>query len=108
MMLVEGVHHDQVQRLCTHFRGGKCWSFLPGLLALEGRVTEVSVCMAQHEWPNRAGAEPAVMMSFLEAESQCTAAGKRLCTEAEWETACEGPSRAPFPYGWRQDPEACN
>jgi formylglycine-generating enzyme required for sulfatase activity len=108
MVLVEGVHHEYVQRLCTSYNAGHCWGFFPGALAVEPRETPVRVCVDRFEWPNRAGARPAIMLRFTEAEARCAAAGKRLCTEFEWETACEGPLVLPFPYGHAQDPRACN
>ncbi len=108
MRLVRGVHSDQVQRVCDELHQGHCFSFLPGLAAREGRETPVSTCMDEYEWPNRAGAKPVVMLRYVEAEERCRSAGKRMCTEVEWELACEGPSASPFPYGWRFDPNACN
>jgi formylglycine-generating enzyme required for sulfatase activity len=108
MRLVEGAHSEYVQRLCTDFRAGHCFAMFPGLLALEPRVTPIRTCMDVYEWPNRAGAEPVVMLRFVEAEARCADAGKRLCTEFEWELACEGPETLPWPYGWRYDEAACN
>jgi hypothetical protein len=108
MKLVEGSHSEFVQRLCVDWRMGHCFAFFPGLLAEEPRTTPVRVCMDVFEWPNRAGALPEVMMRFVEAEAKCAGVGKRLCSEFEWELACEGPRRLPFPYGWRADERACN
>jgi formylglycine-generating enzyme required for sulfatase activity len=34
--------------------------------------------------------------------------GKRLCYESEWVTACEGPDKLPFPYGYARDNKKCN
>lgn len=108
MRLVEGVHYENIQRLCTDLRRGHCWGFVPGLVAREPRATPVRACMDTYEWPNRAGSKPAVMVRFIEAEATCARAGKRLCTEFEWEMACEGPEARPYPYGFRVDPAACN
>jgi formylglycine-generating enzyme required for sulfatase activity len=108
MVPVVGVHHEYVQRLCLDFAIGKCFSFLPGFIAREGRVTPVRTCMDRYEWPNEKGKVPAVMMSFVEAERLCAGVGKRLCTEFEWEAACEGPRTLPFPYGQRVDDGTCN
>jgi hypothetical protein len=47
-------------------------------------------------------------VTWTEAEAACAAAGKRLCTEAEWQAACEGPSLFVYPYGDVYLPEACN
>jgi formylglycine-generating enzyme required for sulfatase activity len=108
MRLVEGVHYECVQRFCTDWRQEHCYAVFPGLIAQEPRETPIRTCMDTYEWPNRAGAEPLVMLRFVEAEAACASAGKRLCTEFEWETACEGPETRPWPYGFRYDPSACN
>jgi formylglycine-generating enzyme required for sulfatase activity len=108
MLPVEGVHYENIQRLCTDLRGKNCFSFVPGLVAREPRETVVRTCMDQYEWPNRAGQDPTVMVRFVEAEALCARAGKRLCSEFEWEMACEGPETRPFPYGYRNDKNACN
>jgi len=105
---VEGTHYEVVQRLCTKWKIGHCFAFLPGMLALEPAETPVRVCMDELEWPNREGKRPTVMMRFVEAEQKCAAVGKRLCTEFEWELACEGPETLPWPYGQAYDAEACN
>lgn len=42
---------------------------------------------------------PIMEVSFDGARSYCEWAGKRLPTEAEWQTACEGPERLTFPWG---------
>src|SRR5689334_13704780 len=69
MQLVEGTHYEFVQRLCTDWRMDHCFSFFPGLFALEPRATPIRVCMDVYEWPNKAGAIPEVMMRFVEAEA---------------------------------------
>ncbi|MCK6587477.1 MAG: formylglycine-generating enzyme family protein, partial [Polyangiaceae bacterium] len=108
MLPVEGVHYENIQRLCTDLRGIQCFAFAPGFVAKEPRATPIRVCIDQYEWPNRAGENPVVMVRFVEAEALCKNAGKRLCTEFEWEMACEGPNTNPFPYGFKNDPAACN
>jgi len=103
MRFVEGVHYEYVQRLCTDWRMDHCFAMLPGLLAKEPRVTPIRACMDTYEWPNQKGVVPAVMDRFVDAEAKCAGAGKRLCTEFEWEMACEGPETLPWPYGWQKD-----
>jgi formylglycine-generating enzyme required for sulfatase activity len=97
-----------VQRLCTDLRNGHCWGYFPGAVAAEPRATPIRACIDRYEWPNQPGVAPVVMVRFVEAEALCAAAGKRLCTEFEWEMACEGPALLPFPYGHRREPAACN
>lgn len=107
MKLVVGTHHEQVQRYCLRFEQSQCWDYHGGLVALESTATPVAACMDRFEWPNREGALPPVMMRFGEAQDECKAIGKRLCTEFEWELACEGPETRPFPYGWKHEAAAC-
>ena len=108
MVLVEGTHPEELQRLCTDVRKSKCWAFFPALMAHEARFTEIRTCMDRYEWPNRKGGRPEVMMTFVEAEKMCADAGKRMCTEFEWELACEGPEHLPWPCGWAQREGVCH
>ncbi|NUP05492.1 MAG: SUMF1/EgtB/PvdO family nonheme iron enzyme [Polyangiaceae bacterium] len=105
--LVTGTHYEYVQRYCLDYRKEACWSFHPGLLSLEGIETPVATCIDVYEWPNKKGVLPEVMMTYREAQSSCRRIGKRLCTEFEWELACEGPKTLPYPYGYAQEPGAC-
>ncbi len=109
MVLVEGTHAEQVQRLCLkQVLDKKCVSFFPGLVMTEPRYTPVRTCMDRYEWPNEKGKNPEVMVRFVEAEKACADRGKRLCTEFEWELACEGPHRLPWPYGWEAKEGVCH
>ena len=65
----------------------------------------VDVCVDLYEAPGF-GSVP-TRATFEQAQSLCAAAGRRLCTEQEWETACRGPSGHLYPYGDDFDPEAC-
>lgn len=42
------------------------------------------------------------------AAAACSSAGKRLCTQFEWELACRGPHGAIYGYGQTYEPETCN
>ena len=46
-----------------------------------------------------AGPFPQGHISQVESESACIRAGKRLCTKAEWQSACSGLGNTLFPYG---------
>ncbi len=71
-------------------------------------ATMMTVGSAEH----RACSVPDVLpwrnVSWAEAEAACLAAGKRLCTEAEWQLSCEGLAGNLYPYGNTYDPLACN
>ncbi|MBI4700297.1 MAG: SUMF1/EgtB/PvdO family nonheme iron enzyme [Deltaproteobacteria bacterium] len=55
-----------------------------------------------------AGAIPQGYVSQVQAQEACLAAGKRLCTDAEWLRACQGPDETTYPYGDAKQPGACN
>jgi len=65
-------------------------------------------CVDLYEFPNKAKVKPTAGFSWKQASDTCRAQKKRLCSEAEWERACKGPSNARFPYGRAFDAEACN
>lgn len=112
MRLVTGTHYDEVQHLCVAPQRDKkdthCFEYWEGVTAEEGAATEIRVCMDQFEAPNKKGAKPLVMQSFKGAQRFCADRGKRVCTEQEWETACEGPERRPLAYGWKVNLKQCN
>ena len=60
----------------------------------------------------KALALPAVIpngyVSGVVARRACESAGKRLCSSAEWVTACRGERGLQFPYGGRYEAGACN
>jgi len=57
---------------------------------------------------SRAGAVPQGYLSYFTAKKACANAGKRLCTEHEWVTACEGERALKYPYGDRYRAGVCN
>ncbi len=57
---------------------------------------------------SKGGVEPQGYVSWNDAAQACAVAGKRLCTETEWVTACEGPAKTTYPYGSARVPKRCN
>ncbi|HEY1554147.1 MAG TPA: SUMF1/EgtB/PvdO family nonheme iron enzyme [Kofleriaceae bacterium] len=54
------------------------------------------------------GAVPQAYISQLDATAACSAAGKRLCSDAEWLRACQGTAMSTYPYGDTREPGVCN
>jgi len=54
------------------------------------------------------GEIPQGYMSGRAASEACHNAGKRLCTQEEWVTACRGEADTPFPYGTEYEAGRCN
>lgn len=59
------------------------------------------------EYPNKAGAKPLAHADWGQAVTLCERAGKRLCTEKEWEAACSGVGGRKFSWGDAPDPGRC-
>jgi hypothetical protein len=54
------------------------------------------------------GAVPQGYISQVQASAACAEAGKRLCSDVEWVTACRGSKKTQFPYGKTEKSGACN
>ncbi|MEZ4223157.1 MAG: SUMF1/EgtB/PvdO family nonheme iron enzyme [Polyangiaceae bacterium] len=65
-------------------------------------------CIDRTEYTPEGWALPLVHVSWNEASLVCSQMGKRLCSEGEWEFACEGPDATPYPYGYVRDGARCN
>ena len=57
---------------------------------------------------SRKGVKPQAYISRDQAEAACENAGKRLCTDEEWLTACKGKKPTQWPYGDERKDGACN
>ena len=75
---------------------------------LPGVATEMGgFYMDQYPFPNEPGAIPTTNVSRDDAAKQCSARGKRLCSELEWERACKGESNTTYEYGAQYRAAAC-
>jgi hypothetical protein len=79
-----------------------------GMVSL-ARADRTTFCIDKYEWPNIADEKPMTSVSWVQAKIFCMDAGKRLCTKAEWEAACRGPSadKSEYPYGAKYEKGKC-
>jgi len=106
-------------------KNGRCVSAGPlvcpeGMVAIENRfcidiyeasrpdATERSSGVDGSEATSRYGVMPWSVENNAEALAACQAAGKTLCTEAQWFEACRGPEGLVYGYGDEYDPVICN
>jgi len=73
----------------------------PGLLAVG------AFCIDRYEYTAPGDDLPLNYASFQKATSVCEGLGKRVCTESEWNFACEGEEMRPYPYGFSRE-ATCN
>lgn len=57
---------------------------------------------------SQAGVLPWYPVNLATAQTACAAAGKRLCTPAEWFDACRGPDQTAYSYGNDYVADTCN
>ncbi len=119
MVRVEGDYCPALMQDCLEHHGeyatdkGKrrvserCLKYKPSRCVSKHRK-KLSYCMDRYEYPNRVGELPRVLTSWRSAVKLCAAEGKRLCTEDEFNFACEGPEMLPYLYGHVRDKAICN
>ena len=71
--------------------------------------TGVGTCIDRFEWPNIPGEKPLHVASAVveatdtpgewDAVTLCAGAGKRVCHEVEWSSACRGSDQTRYPWG---------
>jgi hypothetical protein len=113
MVLVEGEYCSDVRHDCKvvwhapQNNKNVCEQFEEKARCV-GTTSKKRYCIDKFAYPNKEGARPEVMDQFYQMQVKCAAEGKRMCTESEWNFACEGPDMKPFPYGYTRDPRKCN
>ncbi len=116
MVFIEGDHCSLVSQKCLEYaldKEGKkiasvCLRFeKPSKCNSTGRW-HLRYCMDRYEYPNEVGKKPMVLVSFRDARKLCKSQGKRLCTPAEFNFACEGEDMWPYATGFEREPSKCN
>lgn len=105
----------------TQENGSVTWSELTDASAPDGSVLSLRVVMPLPDVPevqqnddfkpsasSRGGVIPQGHTPGFVAFEACRAAGKRLCREEEWVTACKGERGTKFPYGNEYRQGTCN
>jgi sulfatase modifying factor 1 len=92
-------YKSTVSERCLRYAPTKC---------LSQSKRKMSFCVDRYEFPNKKGELPALLISWTDAKKTCEGLGKRLCTEDEFNFACEGEAMLPYTYGLERDPEKCS
>ena len=91
-------------------RGDEGMAFVPdGDYVVDGKkVHSTDYCIDKWEFPNVRENLPQVGVNYAQAYDSCKSLGKTLCSESQWEIACAGPLRNPYPYGNDYQKGKCN
>jgi sulfatase modifying factor 1 len=116
MIRVTGSYCPDVEHKCLRwldppgkYHAFRCAEYAPNPVCRATRKP-LHFCVDRDEQrlPHRADPKPSNNVSYVEASSACGARGARLCTQSEWQFACEGEEMRPYPYGFVRDSSACN
>lgn len=111
-VLVRGQYCTEVRHHCLKWLDdeklpyARCGEYAESAECVGKRVP-MSFCIDRYEYTRPGELVPANFMSFERASRLCQDLGKRICSESEWNFACEGEAMLPYPYGWRREPK-CN
>lgn len=112
MVLVSGQYCPDVRHTCTRWLDdptlpyARCAEYAPEARCAARRVSK-TFCIDRDEYTAGGHELPLNHMSFVSASKLCSDLGKRICTESEWNFACEGEEMLPYPYGWKREAR-CN
>ncbi len=112
MVLVEGDYCTEVRQTCKHWLDdrklpfARCGEYEKPVRCVGHRV-HMRYCIDRYEYTRPGEQLPANYQSFVTASRLCKQLGKRICTESEWNFACEGEEMRPYPYGWKRE-AVCN
>lgn len=114
MILIDGEYCPEVEQRCERyltpygrFAKYRCAEYGESR-CLSKRRRAMRFCIDRDEYTEAGARLPLNRKSFVEAQQICESEGKRICTESEWNFACEGPEMRPYPYGFQRNSRACN
>lgn len=112
MVLVEGEYCTEVRHDCVKWLDdpklpyARCKEYAQPARCVGQRIAQ-RFCIDRHEYTAPGDDKPLNWQSFVTGSRLCKSLGKRICTESEWNFACEGEEMRPYPYGWTREPK-CN
>ncbi len=112
MVLVEGEYCTDVRQDCNRWLDdaslpfARCGEYNTTSRCVGKRVP-MRFCIDRREYTPPGEKLPQNWASYDIATKTCAGLGKRLCTDNEWNFACEGEEMLPYPYGYERRP-VCN
>jgi len=112
MVMVEGEYCTEVAQVCARWLDdetlpfARCAEYHSPSRCIGSRVHQ-RFCIDRYEYTAPGDDLPLNYQSFTKSNALCQSLGKRLCTENEWNFACEGEEMRPYPYGFTRESK-CN
>jgi sulfatase modifying factor 1 len=112
MVRVSGQYCTEVRHTCADWlddpklQYARCGEYEPPASCVGKRIS-MGFCIDRYEYTAPGQRLPSNYQSYMTASRTCRKLGKRICTEHEWNFACEGEQMLPYPYGWKREPK-CN
>jgi sulfatase modifying factor 1 len=107
MVRVSGEYCTEVKHRCKQWLDdpklpyARCGEYEPVARCVGQRIA-MNFCIDRLEYTAPGEKLPLNFQSFVTGSKVCRQQGKRLCTEREWNFACEGEQMRPYPYGWKR------
>ncbi len=108
MVWVHGNYCTQVEHECrrwlddTQLPFARCAEYVPSAIC-KGQRERLEFCIDRFEYTAPGERLPQNYASFMIASKVCASQGRRVCTESEWNFACEGEEMLPYPYGFTRE-----
>lgn len=111
MALVDGWYCPEVEHVCKRWLDppspfARCATYSRPARCKRPKE-RLRYCIDRREHTPAGESLPKNHASLVIGQRVCQSLGKRLCTEREWNFACEGEEMRPYPYGWERRP-LCN
>lgn len=101
-------HEEYLKRKGSENVSERCMEYIDPSRCVVEKHVKMDFCIDRYEYPNELGELPWVLTSWRQARKLCKEQGKRLCTEDEFNFACEGPDLLPYATGFVRDADKCN
>lgn len=105
MAVISGKYCSRVEQRCLEWLDdpklsyARCAVYAQPSRCVGARI-DMQYCVDRYEYTRPGEQYPLNHQSLEKVETLCRTLGKRLCTEAEWNFACEGEEMWPYPYGF--------
>jgi formylglycine-generating enzyme len=112
MTHIHGLYCPSVEQHCKRWKDDKVAKFARCLeydksVCISDKI-EMNFCIDTYEFSTNYEGLPVSNITWTQAQALCEANDKRLCSEEEWNFACEGEEIFPYTTGYIRPTNICN